>query len=148
MDIDKTVKNNIDQLRDADQSQLEKLAQELSAKRMKWFSDNRPFFETDSEDILECGYRVFLTKLGITAEDAPIVRREPGILVLHSKNFCPTLEACKILGLDTRFVCRHLTEKPTTNLLRQIHPKLRFTRNYERLRPHFDYCEEMIILDA
>jgi len=25
---------------------------------------------------------------------------------------------CKILNLDTRFVCRHLTEKPTTELLR------------------------------
>jgi hypothetical protein len=53
---------------------------------------------------------------------------------------------CKILNLDTRFVCRHLTEKPTTGLLRQIHPELRFTRNYKKLRPHPPYCEEMIIL--
>ena len=68
-------------------------------------------------------------------------------LVLRSSNFCPTLEACRILDLDTRFVCRHLTEKPTTDLLRQIHPKLRFTRNYESLRPNAPYCEEMIILD-
>lgn len=55
--------------------------------------------------------------------------------------------ACKILNLDTRFVCRHLTENPTTELLRQIHPELRFTRNYKKLRPHTPYFEEMIILD-
>jgi hypothetical protein len=40
-----------------------------------------------------------------------------------------------------------LSEIPTTELLRQLHPKLRFTRNYEKLRPHTPYCEEMIILD-
>lgn len=28
-----------------------------------------------------------------------------------------------------------------------IYPGLRFTRNYERLRPHAPYCEEIIRLD-
>jgi len=27
-------------------------------------------------------------------------------------------------------------------------PKLRFSRNYDKLRPYSNYCEEMIILDA
>ena len=40
-----------------------------------------------------------------------------------------------------------LTEKPTTDLLRQIPPGLRITRNDERLRPYTPDCEEMIILD-
>ena len=75
------------------------------------------------------------------------ISRDKKKIVLHSRNFCPTLEACKVLKLDTRSVCRHLSEKPTTDLLRQLHPKLRFTRNYEKLRPHTPYCEEMIILD-
>jgi len=145
---DKKVREDIGQLRNADQSKLETLAQELSVKRLKWFSENRPIFEPDSGDILEYAYQAFLCKLGITAKDAPVVFRDKSCLVLHSQNFCPTLEACKILNLDTRFVCRHLTENPTTELLRQIHPRLRFTRNHERLRPHTPYCEEIIILDG
>ena len=88
-----------------------------------------------------------MKKLGITASQAPVRHRDNNSLVLRSMNFCPTLEACKILAMDTRFVCRHLTEIPTTELLRQIHPGLRFTRNYERLRPHAPYCEEIIILE-
>jgi tRNA(Arg) A34 adenosine deaminase TadA len=144
---DNAVRDNIELLRDADQNKLEKLAEELSEKRLKWFSVNHTAFETDCDNLIDTAYQLFLYKLDIGAEDAPIVGRDASSLVLHSTNFCPTLEACNILDIDTRFVCRHLTEKPTTDLLRQIHPKLRFTRNYERLRPYTPYCEEMIILD-
>ena len=142
-----TVRHQIDQLRDIDQSKLHALAQELSAKRLQWFSENRPSLNSRGEDVIGCAYQVFLHKLGITTKEAPVTYHDHRSLVLHSKNFCPTLEACKILDLDTRFVCRHLSEKPTTDLLRQIHPKLRFTRNYDMLRPYSPYCEEMILLD-
>jgi len=145
---DNTVRDNIELLRDADQNKLEKLAQELTEKRLKWFSVNRTAFETDRENVVDIAYQLFLCKLEIGVADAPVVRRNENSLVLHSQNFCPTLEACKILNLDTRFVCRHLTEKPTTELLQLIHPKLQFTRNYERLRPHTPFCEEMIILNV
>jgi tRNA(Arg) A34 adenosine deaminase TadA len=143
----KVVRNGIDQLRDADEQKLEALAEDLSKKRSRWYAENGHCPVTDGEDILQAAYSVFLQKLGISEDQAPIVRRDETHLILHSSNYCPTLEACKLLGLDTRFVCKHLTEKPTTDLVRQIHPKLRFTRNYERLRPHSDYCEEMIILE-
>jgi hypothetical protein len=143
----KTVRDDIDRLRDADIQKLKTLAENLSKKRLRWYSAHGPIRANDRENILQTAYQVFLNKLGITADQAPIVEGDEKHLILHSSNFCPTLEACKILGLDTRFVCRHLTEKPTTDLMRQIHPKLRFTRNCERLRPHSDYCEEMILLE-
>lgn len=41
----------------------------------------------------------------------------------------------------------HLTERPTTELLQQIDPRLRFSRNYDTLRPHGQYCEETISID-
>ena len=53
----------------------------------------------------------------------------------------------KCQPMDDLSPCMHLTEEPTTDLLCQIHPKLRFARNYDKLRPHTPYCEEMIILD-
>lgn len=142
-----TVRHNVELLRDAGQSKLESLARELSTKRLQWFADNHPSLKSGRTDAIDCAYEVFLKKLSIKAEEAPVVHRDDNGLVLHSTNFCPTLEACNILGIDTRFVCRYLTEKPTTDLLRQVHPNLRFARNYEKLRPHTPYCEEMILLD-
>jgi tRNA(Arg) A34 adenosine deaminase TadA len=143
----RAVRDSIDQLRDADEKMLMSLAGDLSKKRLAWFFENCHSFSRKRADALDTGYQVFLKKLGITADQAPIVSRDARRMVLHSKNFCPTLEACKILGLDTRFICRHLTEKPTTDLLRKVHPKLRFSRNYDRLRPRSNSCEEMIIFD-
>jgi tRNA(adenine34) deaminase len=137
----KTVRHSIDQLRDADTEKLEALAEDLSKKRLRWYAERGHCPATDGQDILHAAYRVFLQKLGITKDQAPIVRRDEKHLIIHSSNYCPTLEACNLLGLDTGFVCKYLTEKPTTDLIRQIHPKLRFTRNYKHLRPHHDYCE-------
>ena len=143
----RAVRDHVDQLCNADQSKLEALARELSAKRLQWFAGQCRPICSDSGDLIKCAYEVFLKKLGIEASEAPVTHRDENSLVLHSMNFCPTLEACRILDMDTRFVCRHLTEIPTTELLRQIHPGLRFTRNYEMLRPHAPYCEEIITLD-
>ena len=144
---DRAVRKEIDRLRGADRAELEKQAEALSARRLKWYSENQSRLNTDSKDDIGSAYQLFLTKLGISAKDAPVISQDDKKLVLHSSNFCPTLEACKILNLDTRFVCRHLSEKPTTDLLRQLNPKLRFTRNYEKLRPYSDYCEEIIQID-
>ena len=143
----RAVRNQVDRLRNADQGQLEAMARELSTKRLQWFAEQRLSCKSDGGDVIADAYDVFLKKLGIPPAEAPVVRRDDASLFLHSTNFCPPLEACRILDIDTRFVCRYLTEKPTTDLLRQIHPKLRFARNYEKLRPHAAYCEEMILLD-
>ena len=136
MHLASIVRNEIVRLRGSDQSRLEELAQELLTRRLSWYSENQFLLNTGIEDVLYSAYQLFLNKLEIAADDAPIVSRNENKLVLHSRNFCPTLEACKILNLDTRFVCRHLSEIPTTQLLRQLHPRLRFTRNYGKLRPH------------
>ena len=60
-------------------------------------------------------------------------------------NFCPTLEACKILNLDTRKICKLYNENATDVLIKQIDKNLIFVRNYKKLRPYSEYCEEMII---
>jgi tRNA(adenine34) deaminase len=141
------VRNDIKLLRHADQARLQVLARGLTERRLRWLAENRQLMEAENEDPLDRAYRIFLQKLDISAAEAPIVRRDQRRIVFHSKNFCPTLEACKILDLDTKFVCRHLTELPTTELVRRIDPRLRFTRNYRKLRPSQDYCEEMFMLE-
>jgi hypothetical protein len=37
--------------------------------------------------------------------------------------------------------------RPVQEFLSKLHPGLRFDRNYEALRPHTPYCEEIITLD-
>jgi len=145
---DRSVRDFVDLLRDTDEKKLKRLARDLTGKRLKWFAKNCSTVAGSDEKILDAAYRVFLTKLGVSRDQAKIVRRDGQGLVLHSNNFCPTLEACKILDLDTRYICRHMTETPTTALLRQVHPKLRFSRNYDKIRPYCSYCEEMIILES
>ncbi len=139
------IKKEVDLLRNANPARLSQLSTQLQRKRLDWFT--RQNIRLESGNILDQAYQLFLNKLGIEADQAPIVGRSEDKLVVHSKNFCPTLEACKILGLDTRDICRQLTEAPTQVLLQQLDPRLRFTRNYEQLRPHTPYCEEMILLD-
>ncbi|MBN1609956.1 MAG: hypothetical protein JW940_25235 [Polyangiaceae bacterium] len=97
------------------------------------------------QDIVRCS-SLPPSGLGISADQAPIVEKSETKLVFHSKNPCSTLQACELLGLDTRLVCRHHNERATDALVKCIDPRLRFARNYDRLRPHCEFCEEMIIL--
>lgn len=143
----KAVRDEITLLRGTDTPALDRLAEKMSARRIRWYRERYAPTHTPSGSPLDDAYALFLAKLGITAKEALVVERSDVRIVIHSKNFCPTLEACTILGLDTREVCRHLTEGPTTDLLRQIHPRLVFQRNYDQLRPQAPHCEEMIVLE-
>ncbi len=126
-----------------------KAGQDLLQRRTAWFDDN-------AESILgqlygtevEKAYQLILMKLGLREEEAPIVEKTQGRIVFHSVNPCPALQACVILDLDTREVCAAHTEKATEELIKRINPNLRFTRNYEKVRPHTAYCEEIITLGS
>lgn len=144
---DQNVRNEIEKLRNISDQGLKDLETDLCRKRVEWFAANKRQTNAEGRDDLQTAYDLFVEKLGVSPDDAPVVRRDEDRLTIHSRNFCPTLEACTILGLDTRHVCKRYTEKPMNVLLQQIRPNLRFERNYERLRPHAEYCEEMIVLE-
>lgn len=83
--------------------------------------------------------------MGLSEEELPIVVDTKAEIAWLSINNCPTLEACKALGLDTRQVCRAVYEKSTQALFSQLDPQLRFLRSYEDIRPHSKHCREMIV---
>lgn len=143
----KDVRTEIDRLRNADERVLSELNEDSISRRTKWFHENKSSFNFISGDLLESGYNLLLERFHITPEEAPIVKRTDREVVFYSMNFCPTLEACRILGLDTRHVCKRLNENSTDILLKQIDSRLHFSRNYDKLRPYTQYCEEMISLD-
>ncbi len=143
----KDVRSEIKKLRGAKQEELAALRENLLCKRIEWYNKNQAKLNIDNQDLVMSGYELLLKKLEITPEEAPIVTKTANKVVFHSKNFCPTLEACKILGLDTRMICRIVNEKPTDALVKQLSNRLEFARNYEKLRPYSDYCEEMVLLN-
>jgi hypothetical protein len=145
---ERSVQKEIERLRLADKAALCILNEDAVQRRTAWFEENKHRFDFISNDLLDSAYRLLLARFDIAADQAPIAFKNDQKIIFHSQNFCPTLEACKILGLDTRFVCRHLNEDATNRLVQQIDPRLRFSRNYEKLRPYVAYCEEMICLDS
>jgi tRNA(Arg) A34 adenosine deaminase TadA len=140
------VRAEIDRLRHADESAFMDLSADSIRRRTEWFHENKAGFEFISSDLLDSAYRLLLKRLRISEKEAPIVQRSENRIVFHSMNFCPTLEACRILGLDTRDVCKKMNEASTDILLKQIDSRLRFSRNYDKIRPYSPYCEEAISL--
>ncbi len=144
---DRAVRAEVARIRDATTDGLGRHAEVLAAKRLAWCDEHPEALPAPGLDPLQAGYDLLLRKLDIDPADAPIVERDAHRIVFHSRNFCPTLEACRILGEDTTRVCRALTEMPAAVLVARADPRLRFSRNYSRIRPASDACEELINLE-
>jgi hypothetical protein len=142
------VRAEIERLRGADDERLALLNADSARRRANWFRENKDTFSFLNGDPLESGYRLLLQRFDIGPAEAPIAERTQTRIAFHSMNFCPTLEACRILRLDTRHVCKRLNESSTDLLVKQVDARLRFSRNYDKLRPHSAYCEEFISLDT
>jgi len=114
-------------------------------KRLKWIKENKHKLKNMKGSDVEKAYKLFyLEYLNIKEKDIEIVEKSERKIILRSYNFCPVLEACKKLNLDTRIICKKLYERPTQIFIQQINPNLKFKRNYEKIRPYVPYCEEII----
>lgn len=83
----------------------------------------------------------------INPADVKMARVAPGKIRIESYNFCPYLQACSQLGLDTRVVCKEIGEPSFQEMAKIIHPNLIFSRDYEHIRPYNgSFCEEFIEL--
>jgi hypothetical protein len=85
---------------------------------------------------------IYLDHLHIRLEDLDVMMENGRRLVIRCRNWCPYLEACNRLAIDTRVVCRRINHDCFVLLAQFIDPRLSYTRNYELLRPHGSYCEE------
>jgi hypothetical protein len=123
------------------------LEQCVIEKRIAWLKAN--FVKSPAEDDpLMVGVKWFYEsylRLSLP-KDGEIVGHHEKRIVMRWRNPCPTLEACKKLGLDTREICKKAYQRPVQEFLQYINPKLQFDRNYESIRPHATYCEEIIEL--
>jgi tRNA(Arg) A34 adenosine deaminase TadA len=88
---------------------------------------------------------LFFDYMGLTSGDMPVAEETADRIVWLSHDACPTLEACGRLGLDTRQVCRAVSERPVQTFLSRLDPRLRFVRDYFVIRPHAAHCREQIV---
>ncbi len=93
-------------------------------------------------------YALFLLHyLRLRPDEVPVVYEDERKIVWRSFNFCPLLDACGRLGLDTREVCRRSAEQAVQNLIARLDARLRFSRDYANgIRPYAGFCEETIEL--
>jgi tRNA(adenine34) deaminase len=123
----------------------------FSAERVQrwlaWWEVNRQALDLRGPLPRQAYTLVLLIYMRLDPNAVPVVYEDELTIVWRSTNFCPTLEACCRLGLDTRIVCPAATEGSVQALIARLDARLRFSRNYATgIRPYADYCEETIAL--
>ncbi len=110
---------------------------------IKWFEDNAPHLDLTGPP-LEAAYRMmFEDLLEVNLADIDIVEQSENRIVHHYDLPCSILDACVELGLDTRKYCKALHQKAANLQMQLVDPRLRFDRDYTKIRPYVDTCVEM-----
>jgi hypothetical protein len=90
-------------------------------------------------------YEVFyIDFLALEPKDVEIVKLTDKELVTISRNPCPILHLAMILRIDTKYVCKFISEKVCKHVLKHIDEGLVFERDYNYIRPYKDGCRERI----
>ena len=144
MDKNKAIEKVKEQILDAEKTgDYSKIDSSLCKKRLEWLEEH--INDVKEESLVKKTYILLLIKkIEIEPSEVPVVYEDNKKIVWQSFNWCPVLEACKELGIDTRKVCKNGYENSVVKFVQRINPKLKFSRNYEILRPHGQYCEETI----
>lgn len=150
---EKVIKEKLEQLTRVKRGTLSphKLAALIARRRIAWIKEHLDEMLVKYRGLSpeEQAYKiVFFEHMGIDPKHSKIVRISPRKIKIISYNFCPYLEACKQLRLDTKFVCKEIGEQSINKMIAIINPNLRFSRNYANIRPHNEeeFCEEYIEL--
>lgn len=123
------------------------LHEELLLKRLAWWEANHRDLALAGPLPRQAYTLLLLIYMGLDPREVPVMYEDERTIIWRSTNFCPTLAACRRLGLDTRSVCRAATEGSVQALIARLDPRLRFSRDYATgIRPYADYCEEKIEL--
>jgi len=90
-------------------------------------------------------YEVFyIDFLALKPKDVEIVKLTDEELITISRNPCPILKLAMMLKMDTKYVCRFISETVCRHVLKHIDERLVFERDYDYIRPYRDGCRERI----
>ncbi|MFC1852100.1 nucleoside deaminase [candidate division CSSED10-310 bacterium] len=137
------VSQTIDQL---NQGNIQAMASELTRKRMSWLDEALPGLgEFEKFTPRQAFELLFFEHMRLKKAELPVISESEKEIVWLSYNRCSLLEACLVLEMDTRNVCRAVNEKATQAFLSRVNPELRFHRSYEEIRPDYEFCREKIV---
>ncbi len=137
--VDARASQLIGQIRSGDWAAAER--GDLAARMAWWDGRARPPHPTP-----RAGYEALVRgSLGVPADEVAISSQNDSAIFWERSDPCPTLAACEALGLDARVVCRRVCEKPAQMFLSHLDPRLRFVRDYGKLRPRASCCREGIV---
>lgn len=127
---------------------LEELAELNTKRRLEWLEKNKHLLDDyDHLSLPEKAHRLlYLEHMKINPVHSIVENISGNKIRIESHNFCPYMEASKILGLDTRLICKEFGEPSCSEFVKVIDPSLKFYRDYSKIRPYHDYCEEFIEL--
>lgn len=148
----KAIEEKVEQLKriKAGTLSVQELVNSIVQRRLNWLKENlerllRKYVHLD--DLEKAHMIIGFENMKIDQRKQKITRISHTKIRIDSYNFCPYLEACKMLRLDTRFVCKEIMETSTQIVLEAINPRIKFSRNYQNIRPYNpDYCEEYLEL--
>ena len=127
------------------------IERQRSGRRLDWLTahgyparldDPLPAIPVSPREAFEL---LFFDYMELTREEMPVAEETADSIVWLSHDHCPTLEACARLGLDTRQVCRAVSERPVQTFISRLDPRLRFVRDYAAIRPRAAHCREQIV---
>jgi len=145
---EEAVKAFIDEISDAEErGDYSHINRKSIENRLRWYEEHENELDLEGTDVHKAYTMVMLKFMEKNPEEVPIVYEDEKKIVWRSYNWCPILEACKRMGYDTRKVCRLGEETSVQLMIEKINSKLRYTRNYEKIRPYTDFCEEIIYLE-
>lgn len=108
-----------------------------------WHIKNKTPKNITTKDILELFYYDFLH---VPIEDCEIIKMTDSELVTRCKNKCPILDFSLRYNIDTNQSCKRISEGPCKFFLKMLDKNIKFTRNYNHIRPYNEDCEETIII--
>lgn len=118
----------------------------MAKEASRWCEENREKLAPRGSLIDHAFNIYYFSYLTLDPRTVEIIEKTERGIVCRWRSFCEVLKAYKLLELDTRIICKKAYKKHANVLLKEIDPRLRFTRNYDRIRLYTDFCEEIIEL--
>lgn len=140
----KAIEEKIEQLKRMENGEnADELASIITKRRLNWLRQNKHLLRKDLP-LSEAVYRLLIYNHMKVEDGIKIDTISENSMIAECRNFCPYLEACKELNLDTKFVCKEIGEPSIVAFMKEINSNLHFSREYNIIRPYSDYCVDIV----
>lgn len=122
---------------------MEEAAELITSRILGWLRDNIHLLNKN-QPLPLAAYQLLVHRHMKIYRGITMQMIKPTLMRAEAENFCPYLEACNMLDMDTREVCKEIGEPSIVAFMQEINPRLHFSRDYSHIRPHSKYCLEFV----